>query len=78
MLLGAQLRAVETFELSHDATRHLAGLVGPPPQSPHGLLRTTAIDALQHRHRITPPAWLGWTLLSSGGVLVAYGLLQRR
>jgi hypothetical protein len=77
VLLGIQLRAVETFELSHNATRLFAGYTGPPPGSPHGLLRSTAIDTLQHRHRITPPEWLGWTILSTGSVLLAYGALQR-
>lgn len=77
ILLGLQMRAVETYELSHNTTRLLNGYVGPPPESPHGLLRSTAIDTLQHRHRVTPPEWLGWTILSTGSVLLAYGVLQR-
>lgn len=78
LLVGLQLRAVETFELSPGATRQLAALVGPSPDTPRGAIRQLVIDTAQPRHRITPPSWLGWTLLSAGGVLTAHRLMQRK
>lgn len=77
LLAGLQLRAVETFELSAETTRILAGFVGPSPATPHGAVRQIAIDTLEPRHRLTPPRWLGWSLLSAGVVVTALGALRR-
>lgn len=78
LLLGGQLRAVQTFELSPNATRLLAAWAGPSPQTTEGAVRQIAIDATQYRHRITPPEWLGWSLLSVGSVLTAHGMMRRK
>ncbi|HTN75015.1 MAG TPA: hypothetical protein VL096_07200 [Pirellulaceae bacterium] len=78
LLLGLQMRAVETYEFSPDATRILAGWVGPEAGTPHAAVRQVVIDTTRPRHRMTPPAWLGWSLLSIGCVLTAHGLLRSR
>jgi hypothetical protein len=78
VLVGLQLRAVETYELSPGTTRLLAGLVGPSEATAHGALRGMVIETTQHRHRLRPPEWLGWTCLSTGGVLLARSVLKRR
>lgn len=78
LLAGLQLRAVETFELSAPTTRILAGFVGPSPGTPHGAVRQLVIDTTQPKHRITPPEWLGWSLLSIGCVLTAHGMMGKK
>ena len=75
---GLQLRAVETFEFSPSTTKVLAGIVGDAPETPRGALRNFMIETTQHRHRITPPTWLGWSLLSVGTVLIAKGRLKEK
>ena len=77
LAVGIQLRAVETFELSAETTRILAGFVGPSAATPHGAVRQIAIDTLEPRHRLTPPRWLGWSLLSAGIVVTALGALRK-
>jgi hypothetical protein len=78
MLIGLQLRAVQTFELSSQTTQLLAGMVGPAPETPRGALRQFVIETTEHRHRITPPPWLGWLSLSLGGVCLSQRLLGKR
>lgn len=78
LLLGLQLRAVETFELSAPTTRLLAGMVGPSPATAHGAVRQIVIDTTQPRHRVTPPNWLGWSMVSIGCVLTVHGLWHRK
>lgn len=78
LCVGLQLRAVETFELSPDTTQFLNGTLGPSTESPRGALRQFVIESTQHRHRITPPAWLGWSCLSAGGVMVTLRMLPKK
>jgi hypothetical protein len=75
---GVQLRTVETFELSSPTTKLLAGTFQNAPQTPRGALQQMAIDTTQYRHRVTPPAWLGWASLSLGGVCLSQRLLAKR
>jgi hypothetical protein len=75
---GIQLRAVETFELSSPTTKLLAGITRHSPETPRGALQQMAIETTQYRHRITPPAWLGWLSLSLGGVCLSQRLLAKR
>jgi hypothetical protein len=78
LLMGLHLRAVETFELSPSTTQLLSGLVGPAQDSPRGALRQFVIETTEHRHRITPPAWVGWSCLSIGGTLLACRAIGKR
>lgn len=77
LVAGLQLRAVETFELSTETTQMLNGAVGPSLETPRGALRQFVIESTAHRHRVTPPAWLGWSCLSVGGVLLAHRFLKQ-
>lgn len=74
---GLQLRAVETFELSPDTTQFLNGMVGPSLETPRGALRQFVVESTQHRHRVTPPAWIGWSCLSAGSVMLTLRLLGK-
>jgi hypothetical protein len=77
ILVGVHLRAVDTFVLNADATRVLASWSGPPPETARGTIRQFVINATSPREPISPPAWLGWALLSLGIVLTAQGLLRK-
>jgi hypothetical protein len=77
-LLGAQFRTVETFVLSAEATRVLGewwGDAAPTPTSALGGLAVRAGAPVRKQWR--PPAWLGYALLSAGGVLMVHGAVQR-
>ena len=76
LCIGLQLRAVETFELSPWTTQFLNKSVGPSTETPRGALRHFAVEATQHRHRITPPAWIGWSCVSIGATLLATRTLK--
>jgi hypothetical protein len=78
LVLGFVLRHVESVELTAPATRTLAGIVGPSPDSPHGAVRQFAIDTLEPRHRLIPPKWLSWSMLSAGGIMLAMGAMRRK
>jgi hypothetical protein len=83
LLLGVQLRLVDTFVLNERATQFLAQrmqeiksqqlastsdaatLLGPS-------VPTTA------KHRLHRPKWLGYSVISVGGVLVLYSLALKK
>ncbi len=79
LLIGLQLRAVETFVLSPPTTRILSDWTGPKANTPEGAIRRIALqsDAIA-RHQIQPPAWLSWATLSVGAVMLAHGVIQKR
>ncbi len=77
LLMGGILRAVDSFVLSASTTRVLASWTGPPPETPKGAVRQIVIDTTAPRRIVTPPEWLGWALLCTGGVLTVHGLLHR-
>ena len=77
LLLGLQMRAVESYTLSPGTTRRLAQWVGPSASTPKGALQRMAVETDLVRKTITPPPWLGWATLSLGVVLTAHGLFLR-
>lgn len=72
--VGVTLRCVESATLTPGATRVLAQISGPPPESVQGQLRQAVLDTNSVRKVVQPPSWLGWMLLSLGGFLTAYSL----
>ncbi len=77
-LLGAQLRLVDTFVLTPKASQFV-----------ETRLRTTGIGVGPYdntyltsgpvaKKSFTPPRWMGWALLSVGGVLAMHGLTVQR
>ena len=74
ILLGLQLRTVEAFVCSPEATRVLADWTGPAEQTAQGAFHRLVVEKTDHRHVIEPPAWLGWAALSLGFVLTIHGL----
>ena len=81
LFLGVQFRAVETFEFNENASRFIEKRL--TKGTPSGLAADlTSYDTYddywpgaesvmpQRLHRVTPPRWLGFSLLSVGAVLV--------
>jgi hypothetical protein len=75
LLFGLQMRAVEHFVLSPQSTSLLSRYAGPGVDTTHGAVQQIVVDTTGHSHTVTPPRWIGWALLSTGGVLFVHGLL---
>ena len=75
LLLGVQLRMVDSFLLTQPATQFLAERLKKPQ-----VASTSAVPDFYQantpvpRQLIKPPSWVGWALLSAGGVLVLQSL----
>ena len=76
-LLGIQFRSVESFVLNEPSTRMLARFT-------HGSQYATASDFGTNlylnvhpspKKQFKPPTWLGWVLLTSGGVMCLHALM---
>jgi hypothetical protein len=82
LLLGVQLRLVDSFVLNERATQFLAQrmqqLQGNPGTSPGDFSTMFAAQGPVGNKRIDIPPWLGYSLLSIGGVLVLYSLALKK
>ena len=76
LFFGLQLRAIKTFVLNDQASQIVNKRIGG---SDRDVLAATSYDYYYDsmnyrpepaRRAITPPRWLGWSLLSVGAVLV--------
>lgn len=80
-LLGIQLRMVEGFILNERATQilhqRMQGMRGPTLASA-GDDSLVAAAGLAPTHRLVPPKWIGWSLVSSGTVLILYSLALKK
>jgi hypothetical protein len=81
-LIGIQLRLVDGFVLNERATQLLAqrmqAMRGQPVASAGESTTLLASMPPGHTHRISPPKWLGWSLVSFGSVLILYSLALKR
>jgi hypothetical protein len=76
LLLGLQFRLTESVVLSEHATKFVAERFDSPE-----LASTTPnwfVQAAPVKKTITPPKWIGWSLISIGGVLVLHSLAMRK
>ena len=77
LLLGLQLRMVQSYVLNAKATRFLA-------QSSSGesfgdaMASFTDDVTIGTRRVVRPPEWLGWCLISVGAVLILHSLAMPR
>jgi hypothetical protein len=82
LLLGIQMRLVEAFVLNEHATQFLAQrmqrMKGQQVASASELPTLLAAQAPIAKHRLAPPAWLGFSLVSIGSVLVLYSLALKK
>jgi hypothetical protein len=80
LLLGVQLRMVESYVLNDDATRWLMSKSSDPAVKSVGAVSQMfpAAGPQTPRKTIVPPLWAGWAALSLGSVLVLHSLALPR
>lgn len=82
LLLGCQLRFVDTFILSESSTRFLAQKTGkttsPMPSWTIPAVMNPEPTIPVARRKVKPPQWLGWTLISVGAILVMQSLVMKK
>lgn len=74
LLLGIQLRLVDSFVLNEQATKILT------PQSSDGLMSIRPVlqtVSAAPRKVVKPPESLGWALMSIGSVLILHALAMK-
>ena len=81
LLLGTQFRMVDHFVLNADASEFVQEKLGKKPAPDVAPAVRTAVresPLVANKRVVKPPNWLGWCLLSVGGVLVLHSLAMRR
>jgi len=83
LFVGIQLRLVDTFVLNERATHFLAQKMQQMKSTQ--LASTSEVPSLLgsappplSKHRIRRPKWLGYSIISIGGVLVVYSLALKK
>jgi hypothetical protein len=78
-LLGIQLRLVDGFVLNDRATQFLHQRMQTQQLASASEATTLyASTPLTPNHRVTPPRWIGWSLVSLGSVLILYSLALKK
>ncbi len=78
-LLGIQLRLVDGFVLNERATHFLhQRMKSQPLASASESTSLAATTPLVFKHRLIPPKWIGWSLVSLGSVLILYSLALKK
>jgi hypothetical protein len=79
LLLGVQLRLVESYVLNEDATKWLMNQSSDPAVKVVAQAQELmpAAGPLP-RKTVVPPQWMGWAALSLGSVLVLHALALPR
>jgi hypothetical protein len=79
LLLGWQFRSLDSFVLNEKASIYLAQQFseGPTIAAVGPDLRRFLPATPQIRRTVRPPRWLGFSLLSLGGVLVLHSFAMR-
>jgi hypothetical protein len=77
LLIGIQLRMVSSYTLTHEATKFLANRA-QASATDSALLAISSDMGAQHQKTIQPPEWIGWCLMSIGGVLILHSLAMRK
>jgi hypothetical protein len=76
LLLGLQVRMVDSFVLTSDTTRFLAQRM--PNAKGATFTNLVSNENSGPRKTIRPPDWLGWAIISVGSVLVLHSLAMPR
>jgi len=75
LFIGIELRMVDSFVLNERTTNMIADKTGSSPIGESNPLRVfMPASGPLPRKTVQPPQWLGWALLSVGGVLVLHSL----
>ena len=75
LLLGLQFKLVHSVVLNESSTRALANLATDTQIAAQDGAPSLYVNQQQPRRRIQPPAWLGWVLLTAGGVITLHALV---
>jgi hypothetical protein len=79
LLLGMQFRMVDSFVLNETSTRALARFVKDAQLATSDLGTQLYMAAVPSpRKTIKPPNWLGWAMLTVGGVICLHALVLPR
>ena len=79
LVVGVQLRYVESFVLTQKASEFIESNVkqaGFQHEETYDTFLLTAGPA--SKKTVTPPRWLGWALMSVGGVMLLHGATIQR
>jgi hypothetical protein len=80
LFLGLQFKFVDSYVLTDDAAKFVAKRLGKDPGSQNsGVVANTFASAASmspsaQSRTVEPPTWLGWALMSVGGVLILHSL----
>ncbi|MEO2046292.1 MAG: hypothetical protein ABGX16_06935 [Pirellulales bacterium] len=77
VLLGIQLRVVQEFVLTEEATLFLAERLDPSSSEGKMVSLSSSVGMGQNKV-IHPPEWMGWCLISMGAVLILHSLAMPR
>ncbi len=75
LLLGLQLRLVDSYVLNEKTTRFLAENIPGRTSAQTTLVNMPGVVA---RKVVRPPEWMGWCLISVGSVLILHSLALKR
>ena len=74
LMLGIQFRMVHSFVLNQPTTERLARLSDSEPKTPSSSVNSFLMRvAPESRKTITPPRWMGLSLITVGAVVVLHG-----
>jgi hypothetical protein len=74
-LLGIQFRMVESFVLNETSTRALAKISKDSKLAAQNFSRDLYLRAHPSpKKTVKPPHWLGWALLTAGGVICLHAM----
>jgi hypothetical protein len=79
LLMGLQFHTVESAELTPEFTQFLAERTGHPLASVNNAAQNfMQSDKPPAKKTVRPPDWLGWSLVSVGGVLVLHSWAMKK
>jgi hypothetical protein len=84
LLVGIQLRMVDSYVLNEQATKFLAEKFGTRAQDAAAQTALPTLDLATGgagsvpMRTVRPPIWLGWAFMSVGAVLVLHSLAMKR
>jgi len=72
LFVGIQFRVVDKFILNEPVSKFVAKRIKKKEEST--LFGATMFGGSAPREVVQPPRWLGWAMVSVGGVIVLYSL----
>ena len=73
LLIGIQFRLLDSVTLNEKTTRFLASRSSVTTSSLASIMPTSTVRKVIH-----PPQWLGWALMSVGGVCILHSLAMKK